>query len=422
MLATISFKIRPGQKEQTPIYLIFSYGRRNELRYSTGWKVLNPKNWDKGRQRVRNVVAEPSSNHINEALKKLETFFLAKYFDLKKSNIEITNKALRNELDIYLKKRSPKKSVSSYKNLIECYEFYYEHFSKNPLPTTKSVFSDGTVRSYKTSHKLLKEFNESVYSINYDRITLNFYYDYLEFLRGKNYSNNYISKQIKNLKTIMNFAWERKFHSNLDFKLKAFTKIPEQVNHIYLNQEEIERINALSLTGKIDIARDLFIVACNSGLRVSDFNRLTSSNIKNYKGSKYIEIETKKTKSIVAIPVNRMINRVLTKYNGNPPPYMVEQKINGFLKTIGSRAGIKEKVFIKRTEGGKLITKEHFKYNLISCHTARRSFCTNAYKSGMPTLDIMAISGHKTERSFYNYIKISDLERLEKISKHPFFN
>ena len=40
----------------------------------------------------------------------------------------------------------------------------------------------------------------------------------------------------------------------------------------------------------------------------------------------------------------------------------------------------------------------------------------------MAVIDIMAISGHTSEKVFYNYIKASPMERLEKISKHAFFN
>ncbi len=59
---------------------------------------------------------------------------------------------------------------------------------------------------------------------------------------------------------------------------------------------------------------------------------------------------------------------------------------------------------------------------MVTNHTARRSFCTNAYKSGMPTIDIMSISGHKSERIFLNYIKVTEDERAIKISSHKFFN
>ena len=39
----------------------------------------------------------------------------------------------------------------------------------------------------------------------------------------------------------------------------------------------------------------------------------------------------------------------------------------------------------------------------------------------MPTIDIMAISSHKTEKVFYNYIKVNNIERAEKIRLNKFF-
>ncbi len=43
------------------------------------------------------------------------------------------------------------------------------------------------------------------------------------------------------------------------------------------------------------------------------------------------------------------------------------------------------------------------------------SFCTNAYKDDIPTLSIMAISGHRTERAFLKYIKVDDEEHAKKV-------
>ena len=59
--------------------------------------------------------------------------------------------------------------------------------------------------------------------------------------------------------------------------------------------------------------------------------------------------------------------------------------------------------------------KKYRKWELISSHTARRSFCTNAYKDNIPTLAIMAISGHKTEAAFLKYIKADGKEHAEKV-------
>jgi len=59
---------------------------------------------------------------------------------------------------------------------------------------------------------------------------------------------------------------------------------------------------------------------------------------------------------------------------------------------------------------------------LVCCHTARRSFCTNAYNSGMPPHDIMVFSGHSSEKILLTYIKASIMERVKRAGEHEFFN
>jgi integrase len=73
------------------------------------------------------------------------------------------------------------------------------------------------------------------------------------------------------------------------------------------------------------------------------------------------------------------------------------------------------------TKEGKEISIQTPKYNLITSHTARRSFCTNAFLSGMPAIDIMAISGHTTEKSFLIYIKATAEQKAQKIAEYDFF-
>ena len=57
------------------------------------------------------------------------------------------------------------------------------------------------------------------------------------------------------------------------------------------------------------------------------------------------------------------------------------------------------------------------KYAWVSSHTARRSFCTNEYLSGTPCDLIMAISGHKTEKAFKNYIKADTTKKASMVKK-----
>ena len=48
------------------------------------------------------------------------------------------------------------------------------------------------------------------------------------------------------------------------------------------------------------------------------------------------------------------------------------------------------------------------RYELISCHKARRTAITNIYLSGkISTIQIMSVSGHKKEETFLKYIRLS---------------
>jgi hypothetical protein len=49
------------------------------------------------------------------------------------------------------------------------------------------------------------------------------------------------------------------------------------------------------------------------------------------------------------------------------------------LKELGEKAEINEPIEIIATKGGKRIREVYKKYELITVHTARRSFATNAY-------------------------------------------
>jgi integrase len=295
----------------------------------------------------------------------------------------------------------------------------------------------GTAKTYRNAYTILKNFNDTKHTITYDKINTDFYDAFMTYMNDKEYSLNYIGTQIKILKTIMNASFEKGLHHNLEFKKQYFKKPVEEVYNIYLNESELERIKNLNFTNykpkrvnkdfvltsnKLDNARDLFLISANTGLRVSDFNSLTQENIINSHGINYISLITTKNSKRLTIPINSVVKSILDKHDGQPPKRMTEQHINYCLKEIGELAEINDSVHKNITRGGRKETIEYKKYELISNHTGRRSFCTNAYKSGMPTIDIMAISGHSTEKVFYNYIKVDDLEKARKISEHKFFS
>jgi integrase len=126
----------------------------------------------------------------------------------------------------------------------------------------------------------------------------------------------------------------------------------------------------------------------------------------------------------VSIPLHKNVLGIMAKYEGKTanslPPALSNQKMNDYLKEIGKLVdSLKEATTERRiTKGGvKLITQAK-KCERLTTHTARRSFATNLYLDKMPAYTIMQITGHKSERSFFAYIKITPEESADVIANH----
>ena len=111
----------------------------------------------------------------------------------------------------------------------------------------------------------------------------------------------------------------------------------------------------------------------------------------------------------------------MDKYEGEIPK-TYEQKVNERIKKVVRLAKITELINVENTRGGLVVKSQVEKCDLVKTHTARRSGCTNMYLAGIPAIDIMKISGHKTEKEFLNYIKVTKEETATNLSSHPYFN
>jgi integrase len=243
----------------------------------------------------------------------------------------------------------------------------------------------------------------------------------MDFLINKNYGKNTIGTLIKNLKVFMNEAVDRKVTTNMQFKNRRFKTVEEPTDNIYLTEGDIKRLYELDLTdnNRLEKVRDLFIIGCYTGLRFSDLTKLRRENIS--RDGSTAKINTIKTGETVIIPLKSYVKAILAKYDGEPPQAISNQKMNEYLKELGQLADIDEDILITSTKGGVRATDSYKKWGLITTHTARRSFATNAYLQGVPSISIMKITGHRTEKSFLKYIKISQEDNANKLINHPFF-
>src|SRR5688500_12470765 len=65
----------------------------------------------------------------------------------------------------------------------------------------------GTLKTYQTTFNHLKDFETSLrYRVDFDTITLDFYYKFVTYLKKKGLKANTIGRNIKDIKTFMNEA------------------------------------------------------------------------------------------------------------------------------------------------------------------------------------------------------------------------
>jgi integrase len=285
---------------------------------------------------------------------------------------------------------------------------------------TKKPISKNTIKVFNQCKRLLTEFHKTIRKIDFVNIDLDFYHDFKEFMIKKEYAPNTISKHIGTLKTILNEATDRGINSNLAYKSKRFSAPKVEVDSIFFNDTELEEIYNINLSEfpRLDRARDLFLVGCYTGLRFGDWSIKPES----IKGN-YIEVLTEKTNEKVLVAIHPKVKAIMKKYEGlysnSLPPSIANQNMNLYLKEVCGMIDCLKVDINKTTKKGNLTINETIeKHKLVTTHTARRSFATNLYLQGFPTINIMKLTGHRTEKSFLKYIKITPTDNAKSLELH----
>ena len=81
----------------------------------------------------------------------------------------------------------------------------------------------------------------------------------------------------------------------------------------------------------LENVRDLFVLACYTGVRIQDYGKLNSLHLIN--NGTMFKIRTEKTDAEVIIPVHPQARRILNKYNGQPRT-ISNQKFNKYIKEV----------------------------------------------------------------------------------------
>lgn len=382
---TMNFLLRKHHEKFT---IVCSIPSLYKLRISTGISIESAL-WDNERQRCKTKL--PLAVKINSTLSQLESKISEALLDGQLAGD--TKAQLKNRVLVAVGKE-PKVNG---KGLL--LPFFYDWVVHGTASKTR--YDRQNLYSYNVWKSIIPE------GTTFDHVDYNLYSSSLQSLRGRGLKENTIGQHIKNLKAVMNEAYKRGLHNNTAFM--RFKKPQEESDTVYLTAEELQSLKDIKLSGYLEKARDMFLLGCYTAMRFSDYSRISKDWIKDNN----IVFTEEKTGNRNSIPLSASAKAIIDKYGG--APRLSQQKLNDYIKDVCRLAGITDKVEVTYTKGGKEHKETREKWELVSTHTARRTGATLLIKAGAPIAWVMRVTGHKSEKTFMRYIRLSAEEYADLV-------
>lgn len=269
--------------------------------------------------------------------------------------------------------------------------------------------SYNTIKSYVTVKGFLFAFqNATNYKISFQSVNSIFFEELMKYaFQTKEIENNYYSKIIGILKSFLNWCVDKDYTTNREFE--KFKASENDIDIIYLTNEELFKLYNFDFKNdRLNHTKDFYCMGCFTGLRFSDLSKLYQANI----SDTHITISIQKTKTQNhSIPLNKYSKEILKKYKNTiyePLPYISAQKFNKYIKECCQIIGLDKPITITSFSGTKKILKTLPKYELITSHTARKTFITNSLILGIEPKAIKKIANIKKDAVLDKYMEITE--------------
>ena len=392
------------------------------------------------------------THKIQEIEKGLKV--LRKYHKCTKEEVEklIENIVLHEAREEMVKREETKSKLEceKRKRFKEYAQNYIKEMRSGQRRTVKNkLYSNNTIHHWKQVVDKVLDFHKK-YPFSWDDINQQLISRFIKYLEDDDLNKTTIQKLMKDFKKLIKDAESEGIHENFRARNLNYTievRESDKSTEVYLTTEELQGLYDMELSGTEEQVRDVFLIGCFLGQRVSDYGRIkpewfgTTRN-----GVKVIRLEQKKTGNKVCVPiVGNQLETLLKKYDYCVPK-ISDAEIDRSIKDSCERLSasipslaVKERTILKKHEkqalyenkdGGRKMFEINEngecikpKWAMVASHTARRTCITNMYLAKKPdgsakyTLpEMMHVSGHKTESQFRAYIKCSLDEYAEMVA------
>lgn len=294
----------------------------------------------------KKFVAAKRSNDLKDFLEVMRVNVNKAITDLARSGMPLTSDSLKN----YLKNGGSK--VYSVEDL------FNEHYA---------IILRGAKKEYVRKYEAVRDMFYMVVNRGQIGVTnanvLDFQREvYSRYEESTAYNKMYL------LKATIDFALANRMLEHNPFTGIKLQKPKEVIE--YLTDQEVEQLQQLELSPRLERVRDIFLFQAGSGLAYADMIQLSPEDIAIEEGVYYISKTRQKTKVAYTSVLLPIAIEVLKKYNYQLPR-ISNQKLNTYLKEIDSK---------------------------LHSHLARKTYCTKLINSGV-RLDIVSkCAGHSNTK------------------------
>ncbi|WKZ78876.1 MAG: tyrosine-type recombinase/integrase [Candidatus Kapaibacterium sp.] len=402
----LSFYLDKPQSPRTAVMInVAVFGQR--LRFSSGIS-LEPRHWNADRQTVKST--DPHVNVNARRLKSIEAFIVDRYHhqlqasSKKQFDVESFRAAILTFLNPDAEFTDTGEFVNDFNKFIKTYTLR----SSSGLVTMKRP-SVRSLQMYQLTLTSLTDWEKSKRRrLEYDRIDLDFYVDYTQWLSAtRNLTDASVSNYIKVIKTFMKWARQQGYHITTAYE--SFYRDKRNGDSIALSIDEIRRIRDLDLTDNPRLARvrDHFLLQVYTGMRYGDLCRLEPRHFD--EGAGIIRFVTQKTDTKCIIPITRPLATLLERYPSRLFEFASDVKQNQYLKELGKLAGFDQPVTVSSYRGGQRVEEVKAKHELLTTHVARRSFASTSIRFGVPESVIGMVTGHSAKGMLQqHYIRLDE--------------
>jgi integrase len=266
------------------------------------------------------------------------------------------------------------------------------------------VLSKNTIKTRRSSLKKVLSFNKGN-KVYFDDLCYSFITRFDSWLYRQDLGTNTVKKHHKDVKTYINLAIKHDLLKMDKNPYKKFTPKSEEVEKISLSERELERIENLDFefNTTMNLVRDAFLFSCYTGLRYSDYTRVSKSNLETTDKGLILRIKAQKTGKFMAVPLYTIFpeqgkrskpEQVLFKYL-NQDYYNDTRQFDELpiFKISNQDANRKLKIIAKMTNVRKTLTT----------HVGRKTFATlAAVKLPLPMLQ--RLMQHSTPQETMRYV------------------